>query len=97
VLALLGYLVALIGDEQTGVWYGAVLAAAMGALAPVLFNLLGVLLTDPRAGVGAALARTPAMAFWSALLALGVLPGIRLLVRGPRGGTEPLPLATVAR
>jgi rod shape-determining protein MreD len=93
VLALLGYLVALLGDEDTGVLPGALMAAGAGALAPVLFNLLGVLLGDPRAGVGAALERVPAMGAWSALLALGVLPGTRLLVRGPTRGTEPLPLA----
>jgi rod shape-determining protein MreD len=95
VLALLGYLVALVGDEDTGVLHGALLAGGIGALAPVLFNLLGVLLTDPRAAVGAALGRMPAMAFWSALLALGVLPGIRLLVRGPT--VDPPPLAAVGR
>jgi rod shape-determining protein MreD len=93
VLALLGYLVALVGDEDTGVLHGALLAAGIGAVAPVLFNLLGVVLGDPRAGVGAALERVPAMAAWSALLALGVLPGTRLLVRGPTRGTDPLPLA----
>jgi len=83
VLALLGYLVALLGTEQAGTVHGALLAAAAGALAPLLFNLLGVVLGDPRAGVAAALDRAPAMAAWSALLAVGVLPGIRLLVRGP--------------
>jgi hypothetical protein len=54
-----------------------------GALAPLLFNVLGEMLGDPRAGVIAALDRAPALAAWSALIALGVLPGTRLLVRGP--------------
>jgi len=96
VLALLGYLVALVGDEDTGVWPGALLAGGIGALAPVLFNLLGVLLADPRAGVWAAVERMPAMAAWSVLLALGVLPGTRLLVRGPTRGIDQLPLGPMA-
>jgi rod shape-determining protein MreD len=83
VLAVLGYLTALFGNEQSGILHGAALSAGAGALAPLLFNLLGHLLGDPRAGVIAAFERAPAMAAWSALLAFGVLPGTRLLVRGP--------------
>jgi rod shape-determining protein MreD len=83
VLGVLGYAVALFVDENAGILRGVLLSAAVGALAPVLFNLLGHLLSDPRAGVIFAIERAPAAAAWSALLAFGVLPGTRLLVRGP--------------
>jgi rod shape-determining protein MreD len=99
VLALLGYLAALCGDEDAGILSGALRSAGAGALAPVLFNLLGHLLGDPRAGGFAAVERAPAMAAWSALLAVGLLPGTRLLVRGPTRteGVEALGLAFGAR
>jgi rod shape-determining protein MreD len=87
VLALLGYLAALFGSEHAGLLRGVALSAVGGAVAPLFFNIVGHLLTDPRAGVIAAVERAPAMAAWSALLALGVLPGTRLLVRGPGRST----------
>jgi len=97
VLALLGYLTAFFSGEHPGILRGVALSAGGGALAPLLFNAVGHLLGDPRAGVIAAFERAPAMAAWSALLAFGVLPGTRLLVRGPSRPVEQLGFAVGVR
>lgn len=71
VLCLLGYLLGMLADD---VRHSARLmipvAAVAAALGPLAFTLLGQLLADPRADLLGAVARLPAVALWTLLLAV---------------------------
>lgn len=84
VCCALGYAAGLAARETRGSLVLPVLFAALTAAAgPPAFTLLGDLVGDPRAALGASIGRVPATLGWSLLLAPLAVPLAGRLVRGP--------------
>lgn len=84
VCCLLGYAAGLAAREVRGsIVVPVVIAALTAAAGPPAFSLLGDLVGDPRAALGASIGRVPATLGWSLLLAPLAVPLTGRLVRGP--------------
>ncbi len=80
---VLGYLAGLAAREARGSFVVPIGVAALTAAAgPPAFTLLGNLVGDPRAALGASVAQVPGTLLWSLLLAPLMVPLAARLVRG---------------
>jgi rod shape-determining protein MreD len=85
VCCALGYVAGLAARDARGsLVLPVVIAALTAAAGPPAFTLLGDLVGDPRAALGASVGRVPATLAWSLLLAPLAVPLAGRLVRGPR-------------
>lgn len=79
-LCALGYAVGLLTrDVQGSIPLTVAVGAVTASLAPLGFTLFGAVLGDPRAEPLAALGRLPAVAVWTLVLAVAVVPFARWL------------------